>query len=675
MTNKQRRSIVDDAKSKGYQGSYIDLFKQAVLNPSQNQDVLTADTPLEKEQGLRPLHEAGRTDASMAFKDVPPNTPFNTVGMKAPIDIKKFDEQGHLVKSYDAVPPGIQSLNTGPNKGTVLETPARMQEGGFFDNAPYNKTGPRQEIVEPYFTGDDYNYRKALESGETPSPEDGHWGSVAGDGSNVVLKSKDHPTIKHEFIPTMMDPDWKMVGDPEGFFGEDNSMKYVPRMQSGGFNVEGNTNIQSAETTNPGFLRPKFTQDFSEDMTVSHDDGNVTRNQAFETTRGNRIRGNQTFSSTDPQGNVTTQIDKYRNSRMMGLIPPRSTSKIIYPEKKQKGDYVTPMKTKEFPSNAKRAEMVNYAKEIDMAGRLNKIGANTTNEALGRGSADRGTLPLVPNTELEKAMSNKRIKAQEGSMISDFLLPALSSDNAVQFGNQQADSQAKLVTKSEQDLAAEQANVQRVRENVIPSAKNIANRWANMTDEEKKSYEDILDYAPNSSATGRKPPTNGMTRGQQTSEVRRKLADRPESLKEYMPNYNIFLDQPDKFGTNRGVYCTTMGCYAYEKAGARQITDKNGHPMRGNTQFVNATKQGVSGFEQIDAKDRQPGDLTVLRGNARSDYNDPTSVVTRDHHTVIYAGEGKREADAKSIARGAWDWITGTPEKKYDYNTPEAIKA
>ena len=311
MTNKQRRSIVDDAKSKGYQGSYIDLFKQAVLNPSQNQDVLTADTPLEKEQGLRPLHEAGRTDASMAFTDVPPNTPFNTVGMKAPIDIKKFDEQGHLVKSYDAVPPGIQSLDTGPNKGTVLETPARMQGGGFFDNVPYDKRGPRQEIVEPYFTGDDYNYRKALESGETPSPEDGHWGSVAGDGSNVVLKSKDHPTIKHEFIPTMMDPDWKMVGDPEGFFGEDNSMKYVPRMQE--------------------------------------------------------------------------------------------------------GDYVIPMRKKEFPSNAKRAEMVNYAKEIDMAGRLNKIGANTTNEELGRGSADRGTLPLVPNPVRPKELK----RSQEGGLASD----------------------------------------------------------------------------------------------------------------------------------------------------------------------------------------------------------------------------------------------------------------
>lgn len=143
MTNKQRRSIVDDAKSKGYTGSYIDLFRQAALNPSDNQEVLTAGTPLEKEQGLRPHHEAGRTDASMAFTDVPPNTPFNTVGMKAPIDIKKYDEQGHLVKSYESVPPGIQNLNTGPARGTVLETPSRMQKGGFNPNEYMNEMQPK----------------------------------------------------------------------------------------------------------------------------------------------------------------------------------------------------------------------------------------------------------------------------------------------------------------------------------------------------------------------------------------------------------------------------------------------------------------------------------------------------------------------------------------------------
>ena len=126
MNNQDRRRIINKAKADGYQGSYVDLFKQV-----QHEPTMLAETPDQKQAGLRPHHEAGRTDASMAFTDVPPNTPFNTVGMKAPIDIKKYDEQGHLVKSYESVPPGIQGLDTGPARGTVLETPSRMQEGGF----------------------------------------------------------------------------------------------------------------------------------------------------------------------------------------------------------------------------------------------------------------------------------------------------------------------------------------------------------------------------------------------------------------------------------------------------------------------------------------------------------------------------------------------------------------
>jgi len=203
MNNENRRRIINKAKAEGYQGSYVDLFKQAAQDPT-----LIAQTPEEKQAGLRPQHEAGRTDASMAFTDVPPNTPFNTVGMKAPIDIKKYDEQGHLVKSYENVPPGLTNIDSGPRNGTVLESPARMQEGGL-----------------------------------------------------------------------------------------------------------------------------------------------------------------------------------------------------------------KPMTSKTFPSNAERAKNINYAKQIDMAGRLNAIGANTTNEELGLGAADRGKLPLVPNPQMEAAMSNKRIKAQEGDFV------------------------------------------------------------------------------------------------------------------------------------------------------------------------------------------------------------------------------------------------------------------
>lgn len=53
--------------------------------------------------------------------------------MKVPINISKFDEQGHLVQSFENVPPGVQDLPTGPARGTVVETPA-YKYGGYKKN-------------------------------------------------------------------------------------------------------------------------------------------------------------------------------------------------------------------------------------------------------------------------------------------------------------------------------------------------------------------------------------------------------------------------------------------------------------------------------------------------------------------------------------------------------------
>jgi hypothetical protein len=128
MTNKERRQIIDKAKAEGFQGNYVDLFKQA---DAQRGKPMVAETPQQKAEGLRPAHKAGNTNASMVFKDVPPHTPFNTVGMKAPISLKKYDERGDLVKSFDSIPPGIRGFDTGPGHGKVVEGPARAQKGKF----------------------------------------------------------------------------------------------------------------------------------------------------------------------------------------------------------------------------------------------------------------------------------------------------------------------------------------------------------------------------------------------------------------------------------------------------------------------------------------------------------------------------------------------------------------
>lgn len=143
MDNSTRRQLLDKARSAGYTGSILDVysaydqgrdligeFVQEQQAASFQPPMQVAQTPQEQEQGLRPAHEAGNIDQSMVFPNVQPGQSFNTVGMKVPINIDKVDNQGNLVESFKAVPPGIQNLPTGPYKGTVIESPARMKTGG-----------------------------------------------------------------------------------------------------------------------------------------------------------------------------------------------------------------------------------------------------------------------------------------------------------------------------------------------------------------------------------------------------------------------------------------------------------------------------------------------------------------------------------------------------------------
>jgi uncharacterized membrane protein (UPF0127 family) len=155
MDNSTRRQLLDKARSTGYPGSILDAFtaydqgrdliqefvdqqQQAAMQPPMQ----VAQTPQEQEQGLRPYHEQGQINQSMAFPNVQPGQSFNTMGMKVPINIDKIDNQGNLVESYKAVPPGIANLPTGPYEGTVIESPARMQMGGI---RKYQTAGVREQ--------------------------------------------------------------------------------------------------------------------------------------------------------------------------------------------------------------------------------------------------------------------------------------------------------------------------------------------------------------------------------------------------------------------------------------------------------------------------------------------------------------------------------------------------
>ena len=79
-----------------------------------------ATTPQEITQGLR-----GRTREQMPAEMHFPNSsgPFNTMGMKAPIDIEKYDDSGRLIESFKNVQPGIANIPMGNEVGLVIEKP------------------------------------------------------------------------------------------------------------------------------------------------------------------------------------------------------------------------------------------------------------------------------------------------------------------------------------------------------------------------------------------------------------------------------------------------------------------------------------------------------------------------------------------------------------------------
>ena len=156
MNNQIRRQLLERHRASGFPGSIMDVFsaynqgidliadfqqqqqqqvrqqqlQQLQQAQQQEQQVVVAETPEEQAEGLRPYHAAGNTNQTMVFPNIPANTPFNTVGMKAPINIEKYNNQGHLIESFKNVPPGIQSLPTGSQEGIVIETPANMKTGG-----------------------------------------------------------------------------------------------------------------------------------------------------------------------------------------------------------------------------------------------------------------------------------------------------------------------------------------------------------------------------------------------------------------------------------------------------------------------------------------------------------------------------------------------------------------
>ena len=115
-----------------YFGNITDLIMQeeaAAMEQEQGaaQEMDVASTPEEQRIGL-----TEGPPRSMAF----PNTggqDFNTMGMDYPVDMQGLDSQGGLVRSYEAVPPGLDNIPMGPKVDTVIENPTQYRAGGVVE--------------------------------------------------------------------------------------------------------------------------------------------------------------------------------------------------------------------------------------------------------------------------------------------------------------------------------------------------------------------------------------------------------------------------------------------------------------------------------------------------------------------------------------------------------------
>ncbi len=138
MDNATRRTLIERKKQSGFPGSIIDVFKaydqgvDLIGQFQQQQQMQVAQTPQQQQQGLRPAHQAGNTNASMTFPNTPPDASFNTVGMKAPINLKQYDPRGNLINNFQLVDSEIKTAFPDLKFENIIEKPTLISKNNSF---------------------------------------------------------------------------------------------------------------------------------------------------------------------------------------------------------------------------------------------------------------------------------------------------------------------------------------------------------------------------------------------------------------------------------------------------------------------------------------------------------------------------------------------------------------
>ena len=188
-------------------------------------------------------------------------------------------------------------------------------------------------------------------------------------------------------------------------------------------------------------------------------------------------------------------------------------------------------------------------------------------------------------------------------------------------------------------LATEQADVERVRSEVLNQAQKIADGWANLSPESREYYDKLKNLSREAGAEVGSYDGKGISVVAELKEMQKNM---PAELRAILPEegyYNVHLMDPSAITTHRDLYCTPMGCLPYDQLlGGDMLTRaETFRYAASNPRFVEGVKAGVIPFELIDPSQRQPGDIELQVKPEVIEYSRPDLGYTnRPHHTRIY---------------------------------------
>tara|TARA_R110000787_G_scaffold116991_3_gene227435 strand:- start:11913 stop:15314 length:3402 start_codon:yes stop_codon:yes gene_type:complete len=251
---------------------------------------------------------------------------------------------------------------------------------------------------------------------------------------------------------------------------------------------------------------------------------------------------------------------------------------------------------------------------------FNYLGVTDINSGTQGSEADKTTGLYMGNRSAQEGGEPIRTMQNAGS-----IFPSDVSDYA----------SANRYYKSTRDkYKTEEERVQAVRDKVLSSAARIDELDSNITDDE---YEMYMQYINSDSDETAKIAYNNLS----------------QNVKDSLPKKNASSSSVyEAYGVDRGreLYCTPMGCYAYQEAGANDMPTLGGNYSLTEKAYGSPYKTaGQIPFELISDAEREPGDMVSMYNYAPSSYADNGKDVWRPHHTGIYSGDGEPNVRTQDV--------------------------